>query len=323
MAQLISSLKTYLIDFFRRNYNWKEYLVKAERNSPVEHNFRECPNPECQNLIASLDPHCPEQKCSKCKQILHREGKYEDGKRTFILRRPLNEKLFGISFMVFIVSLFLGIIIFRIVPIPDGYIKIKPAFITHLWCAVNIILFCSGFFCLMLGDLIGAIARKWKSLDFAAGITILPFATLVGAAFVLGIYEIKGYSAVPFWVDVPTQEEVYNLQKQEVDQMSPTPARYDKAKEYSSNPQISLAEEFLLIAENDFPGLMKKYAINIKAFKRGSDEEARLYKAYLSYLNFLKAMDLHAFQNQCIADPWNMITAGSASAYPEIATICK
>ena len=321
MAQLISSLIKYFIDFFKRTYNWKKYLVKAEGNSPIEQNFRECSN--CHELVSSLDPIRREQKCSKCGQILLREGKYEDGKRIFILERPLYGKLFRISLTVFLVSLFLGITIFRIVPVPDGYTNIKPVFDINIWFAIVLILYSSGFFWFMSGDFIGVIGRKLKSLELSLFITIFPLIIMTCALLVLGKYGIKGYGAVPFWVDVPTQEEVYNLQKGEVNQMQPTPERYEKAKEYSRNLQINPMQEFLLVAENDFSGLMKKYVIDSKSFKPGSREEIRLYKAYLSYLNYLKAMDMHAFQNQCIADPWNMITAGAASAYPEIAAVCK
>ena len=321
MAQLISSLKKYLIGLFKRIYKRKEYLVKAEGNSPIEHNFRECPN--CHARVSSLDPIRREQKCS-CGQILHRKGKYEDEKRIFILQRPLYGKLFSITLTIFLLCIFFNILIFRILPVPNGYIK--PDLDMVVGMGTGMVLFIAGFILFMAADSLEIIVGKpilWipKPVVFIVAL-LIPF-SLWFLLFSLQIDQIKGYSAVPFWTDIPTQQEVYDSQKQEVDQMKPTAERYYVAKKYSANPQIDLMEELLLVAENDFPGLMKKYDIDAKSLKRGSDEEARLYKSYLSYLNFLQAMDMHAFQNQCIADPWNMLTAGVANSYPEVAATCR
>ncbi|EKE22140.1 MAG: hypothetical protein ACD_7C00039G0002 [uncultured bacterium] len=319
MAQLFSSLKNYFVDLFKRIYSRKKYLVKAEGNSPNEHNFRMCP--KCSKHIASLYPHWSEQKCSKCGQILHKEGTYEDGKRIFTLQRPLYDKLCGILLIVFFLSILFCILFFSIMPVPDGYVK--SGLDTMAWIGIVAVLLASSFVFFMDGNLINSIISRGIPLEFATFIIFIPYVILYGAILILGMYEIKGYSAVPFWTDIPTQQEVYDSQKQEVDQMKPTVDRYYAAKKYSANPQINLTEELLLVAENDFPGLMNKYVVDAKSFKRGSDDEARLYKAYLSYLNFLQAMDMHEFQNQCIADPWNMLTAGVANSYPEIGAVCR
>lgn len=317
MAQWLSSFYFYVVDLLRRCFA-ESYLVKAEGNSPIEHDFRRCW--KCGNFITSLSVQCEEQRCRKCKTILHKNGKYLFVKKVFILRRSLHSKLFALTQLFFLLYVVAGLSVFRIKSIPEGYDY--PDLHTLLW-----LVFILGLWMLAwpLFAKIKIFSDLFKRDNFVAEIlkTIIIFSIIIVMLFLLelGIDTPFKKAAIPFWTRIPSQEQIYQQQYEELKNMPLDVKRFSFALTIAKNPLVNLQKEYSQIAENDFAGMMKDQRNNLNRFApKGSQKLQEFYGYYRSHLATLNE---DALKEQCEHDPWNLATNESLRLYSETWDRCQ
>ncbi|MFA5986381.1 MAG: hypothetical protein WC819_03475 [Parcubacteria group bacterium] len=306
MAQLVSSLKNYVVDLWRRCFA-KEYLVKAEGNSEAMHDFRRCPR--CGKHIKSIDLEWNEDKCKKCKSIILKDGIYLDKKeRSFRLAKPLYSKIGAMLLLLWIVNLIAVMCIFRVRHVPSMYAGVSPSsyFMLMYFFAV---LSCCMF-----------VVRKLNNLEFIG--FIVPFCgVFCGAGLIfLAMFPIRGFYITPFWTTIPTQQAVYDEQVSTLGKMPLTTERYEYALKIAENPKVIVQQELINVATSNFAGLMNSHPDAVHRFNPGSIRERQFYELYRNYLESLHKDDREI---QCNTDSWNLATAQTMQQYPDVWEMCK
>jgi hypothetical protein len=324
----LSSFYLYLVDLWRRCFA-KEYWVEAEKTEKMsdgdkvaKHNFRECPL--CSHRVFSLDMKEEEERCGKrfsnggiCNKILHRKGEYVDGRgRKFILRKSLYSKRFAVIQCLWIVGIITGITVFRVKAVPAEYGASNLTAL--LWIAWIMLYVWLPSFLYVLSKSISSRFVKKSATPFGL-LLLFVFGLMPTPLLILGTTSLSGYIVVPFWENIPTQEQIYDQQYAVLKAMPLDYKRFGFAQEIAQNPRVNLSKEFVQIAKEDFVGLMKVYNSQAFYLGYGSPEMQEFYLLYQVYLESLETEDLFY---QCQFDPWNLSSGLAIQAYPQTWEVC-
>lgn len=323
----LSSFYFYLVDLWRRCFGM-EYWLEAEKTKDMKagdevatHNFRACS--KCGKYINSLDVTKEEERCEhkhngkKCGAILHRKGIYIDAQgRKFVLQKSLHLKLFAVLQCLSVAGIVINISVFRVKIAPAEYEASDPIVLLWiLWATWSIWV---PYFLYVLFASISSNSGNKNAKLVGLGI-FLVFGMLPFFLVILSTTSLSGYIVVPFWEDIPIQEQIYDQQYDILKAMPLDYKRFSFAQEIAQNPRVNLSKEFVQIAKEDFVELVKVYSSRVFYLGYGSPEMQEFYGLYQNYLESLETEDLIY---QCQFDPWNLASGLAVQTYPETWEVC-
>lgn len=326
MTRIISFLISWLVDWWKRNFNYDKYLAWDEDHPNADpHNFRVCSN--CGRRISELYPYLNEEKCDndECREVLHKKGVYKKINRdyTFVLKRPLGNVKIAIMQVFSLIAILIGLIFLRMKTLPQGY---ELATVNYSFYLFLIAFLFVGFLVFAIIHVVTFLNEKIIELKGGSKIyeyifvAFLALCVLGGVGGNMLLSSTKtGFNIVPSWIEVPTQQEWNDQQCEKLQAMPLTHKRLGFALEIAKYvPQVNTQQEFIKIAEENLENLMRVYSF--KRLESGSEYQKRFYEIYRTYL---ASLDNEALRVECETDPWNIATGLALQHAPSVWEACK
>jgi len=347
MTHIESSFKerNWLMDFLLRFFGWS-YNTKASGKSPKMHNWRRCPNSECNKFIWKLSIN-KQMKCRSCGCILIDKGyssicilgelpiahdneyckkcdnakkcvvgKYFDNlnkKRIFCLNKPLYNPLISIWFVVTAISIIFVFIAYQLIHIFNGFEN--TGFDISIWS----IIWCNFWYVIMcqlinLQRYLKRLSKTFLNITIQCLHLVVIFFLTISVGFVVH----DGVTVIPRWREIPTQAQWRVEQQRQLGTMQSGVAQFEVSL---TKGGIDATPYFIDAAVVDFAGLMNVHGDYVTA-----GFNPRYGKVFYGMVQeYLRSLSDEELGYQCKNDPWNVLyTPMSAYQFSEYTMkICR